>query len=117
MSKARLAAQKTTAPKKNTQLTKAGNPRKWSETWWAMYWNAQYESILRELKNLDYHLRMAQGHNINGKISKSFDQIVSARDLYKSKIHRCGIESLTVVEDPVPKSLTLDDDGLDRGKA
>jgi hypothetical protein len=115
MSKARLAAQKTTAPKKNTQLTKAGNPRKWSETWWAMYWNAQYESILRELKNLDYHLRMAQGHNINGKISKSFDQIVSARDLYKSKIHRCDIESLTVVEDT--QSLNLGTDGLDRGKA
>lgn len=107
MRKPRLAAQKTTAPKRNPQLTKAGNPRKWSEAWWAMYWNTKYELVLRDLRNLDYHLRMAQGYNINGKISKSFDQIVSARDVYKREIHRWDIGSLTVVEDPVPKSLPI----------
>ena len=114
MPKTRLAAARTTAPKKkNTFLTKSGRPRKYSDAWWAEYWNARYMLMVHGLNNLDYHLRMAQGSCVNGKAEQVMEHILSARDSYKDYVH--DFRMVTVVEDT--QSLTEIPYGLDRGKA
>jgi hypothetical protein len=115
MNKPRLATSKTTAPKKKKKLNKSGVPRKWSDAWWAEYWNAEYEMLLHNLKNLDRYLLAAETYIINGKTEKVVESIQGARELYLWNINRPTIESLTVVEDT--QSLNLGTDGLDRGKA
>ena len=115
MTKPKMATSKTTAAKKKKKLNKSGVPRKWSDAWWALYWNAEYEMLLHNLKNLDHHLLTAEMFLINGKTEKVVESIQSARELYKYSINRATVESLTVVEDT--QSLNLGIDGLDRGKA
>ena len=124
MGKPRMATQKTTAAKKKKKkLTKSGRPRKWSDAWWAEYWNAEYEMLRRSLRDLDKYLLTAEMYCINGNIDKIKEAVDNARGLYRRQIFRPTVESLTVVEDTPLQSLTefLDGlewlDGPDRGKA
>ncbi len=114
MGKPRMATQKTTAAKKK-KLTKSGRPRKWSDAWWAEYWNAEYEMLRRSLRDLDKYLLMTEMYCINGDIDKIKETVDKARGLYRMQIYRPTVESLTVVDDT--QSLNLAMDGLDRGKA
>lgn len=99
MAKTRLAATRTTAPKKkNNNLTKSGRPRKGSDAWLAEYWNAKYKLILDDWNNLEYHLRMAEGSHVNGKTEEVLKHIQSARMVYKQHIS-CGRWLMTVGED------------------
>ena len=116
MGKPRMITQKTTAAiKKKKKLTKSGVPRKWSDAWWAEYWNAEYEMLRHSLKDLDKHLLTAEMYCINGNIDKIKETVDKARGLYRMQIFRPTVDLLTVVEDT--QSLTEIPDGLDRGKA
>jgi hypothetical protein len=64
-----MATSKTTAAKKKKKkLTKSGVPRKWSDAWWAEYWNAEYEMLRRSLREFDKYLLMTEMYCINGNI-------------------------------------------------
>jgi hypothetical protein len=119
-----MATQKTTAAlKKKKKLTKSGAPRKWSDAWWAEYWNYEYEMLRHSLKDLDKHLLAAEIYCINENMEKIKEAVENARGLYRRQIYRPTVDLLTVVEDTPLQSLTefLDGlewlDGPDRGKA
>jgi len=115
MGKPRMATAGTTAAKKKKKkLTKSGRPRKWSDAWWAEYWNAEYEMLRRNLRDLDKYLLTAEMYCINGNINKIKEAVDDARELYRRQIYRPTVDLLTVVEDT--QSLTEIPDGLDRGK-
>jgi hypothetical protein len=99
MNKPKMATSKTTAPKKKKKLNKSGEPRKWSDAWWALYWNTEYEMLLHNLKNLDHYLLTAEVYIINGKTEKVVESIQKARGLFLRHINRPTVESLTVVEE------------------
>ena len=113
MPKPRLATQKTTAALKKNRLKKRninGEPRKWSDAWWAEYWNYQYEKVLRNITKLDYHLRMAEGSYVNEKPEKVIEHLSSARKLYKGDIHRGQIDSIRYAQEA-----TVVDSDADKG--
>jgi hypothetical protein len=118
MAKAKMATKKTTAPKRNNEFRVDGYPKKYTNAWRAEHWMYEYEKLLQRLAELDYHLRMAQGYNINGKISKSFDEILSARGLYKDKLHehRWSILPLGMTVEDDTESLNLAMDEQDRSR-
>ena len=120
MGKPRMATAGTTAAIKKNKLKKRNNngePKKWSDAWWAEYWNYEYEMLRRSLKDLDKHLLTAEMYCINENIDKIYNSILSARGLYRRQIYRPTVDLLTVVEDAPLQSLTEVIDGLDRGKA
>jgi hypothetical protein len=118
MAKVKMATKKTTAPKRNNEFRVDGYPKKYTNAWRAEHWMYEYEKLLQRLAELDYHLRMAQGYNINGKISKSFDEILSARGLYKDKLHRpwWSILPLGMTVEDDTESLNLAMDEQDRSR-
>lgn len=115
MGKPRMATASTTAAnKKKKKLTKSGAPRKWSDAWWAEYWNYEYEMLRRSLKDLDKHLLTAEMYCINENIGKIKEAVDKARGLYRRQIYRPTVDLLTVVDDT--ESLNLAMDELDRSR-